>query len=103
MDEKAKRPGSGAGQRSQPRLSAAEGGASAPIVFFDLAPVFGIRAGVYSLVLETVVQDISEADAADNRRVVVAHLRTTSEGIRSLKNAIEKLELIAAPPEGGTN
>ena len=85
------------------RLGAAEGGASAPIVFFDIAPVFGIRAGVCSLVLETFLQDVSEADAADSRRVVVAHLRTTSEGIRSLKSAIEKLELMAARPEGGKN
>lgn len=85
------------------RLPAAEGGASAPILFFDAVPVFGIRSGVFSLVLEAFVQDIAEANAADNRRIVTAHLRTTAEGIRSLKAAIERIELLAAKPEGGTN
>ncbi|GJD83629.1 hypothetical protein [Methylobacterium haplocladii] len=88
---------------SPDRLVAAEGGANAPVLFFDVAPVFGMRGGVFSLVLETFVQDISEADAGDSRRLVVAHLRTTAEGIRSLKEAIEKIELMAAPSQGGTN
>ncbi len=88
---------------SPDKLAAAEGGANAPVLFFDVAPVFGMRGGVFSLVLETFVQDIAKADAGDSRRLVVAHLRTTAEGIRSLKEAIEKIELMAAPSQGGTN
>ena len=87
----------------QERLGAAEGGLSAPILFFDTAPVCGMRRGVFSLVLEAFVQDAGEGEATDNHRVVVAHLRTTSEGLRSLKAAIEKIELMAAKPAGGTN
>ena len=84
------------------RLPAAQGGLNAPILFFDAAPVCGLRQGVFSLVLETFVQDV-EGEALANRRVVVGHLRTTVEGLRSLKAAIAKVELMAAKPAGGTN
>lgn len=93
----------GADRPAPARLAAAEGGASAPVLFFDAAPVFGMRGGVFSLVLETFLQDVEASDAAGNRRVVVAHLRTTAEGIRSLRAALDGIELMAAKPEGGTN
>lgn len=87
----------------QDRLAGAEGGASAPILFFDAAPVFGVRSGVFSLVLEAFVQDIDASDAAHTRRRVVAHLRTTPEGIRSLSAALERIALMAARTEGEPN
>lgn len=82
------------------RLPAAQGGLDA-ILFFDGVPVYGARQGVFSLLLETLVQDV-EGEAPANHRVV-GHLRTAAEGIRSLKAAIEKLEVMAATPAGGRN
>jgi hypothetical protein len=78
--------------------------ANAPFIYFDASPNFGLNNGIANLSLE-VVRFIARPDQqgvfAD--RVVVAHLRMSMDGVRSLKAAIEGIELMANPAQGAKN
>jgi hypothetical protein len=78
--------------------------ANAPFIYFDVAPNFGFNAGIASLSLEAVrfiPNPGSQGVFTD--RVTVAHLRMSLEAMRSLKAAIEGIELMASPAQGGKN
>lgn len=81
--------------------SAAIASANAPFIYFDGVPNFAFNGHVASLTLE-VVRFTSVAGAANPQvdRVSVAHLRMTVEAMRSLKAALEGIELLAARTAG---
>ncbi len=70
--------------------------ATAPFVYFDAVPNFGINNGVANLTLEAVIFT-SVDNVMVRQRVVVAHLRMAAHGLENLKNAIEGIELLAKP------
>jgi hypothetical protein len=78
--------------------------ANAPFIYFDAAPNFGLNGGIANLSLEVVrfiLNTGSQGVVAD--RVTVAHLRMSMEGVRSLKAALEGIELMASSTPGAKN
>ena len=73
---------------------AAEASAPAPFIYFDIVPNFGFNVGVANLTLETVRFTMPAPGKVTGERVAVAHLRTSIEGLRQLKAAIEGIEAI---------
>lgn len=70
-----------------------EASALAPFIYFDLVPNSGINNGVASLTLEAVRFMAECPGKVSAGRVTVAHVRTSIEGLRQLKAAIEIIEL----------
>jgi hypothetical protein len=70
----------------------AEASAPAPFIYFDIVPNFGFNVGVANLTLETVRFTMPDPGKITGERVAVAHLRTSLEGLRQLKAAIEGIE-----------
>jgi hypothetical protein len=79
--------------------------ANAPFIYFDGVPNFGFREGVANLTLE--VLRFTPARGGGQvfvDKVSVAHLRMNMTALRSLKNALAGIELMAQPvPEGTKN
>jgi hypothetical protein len=73
-----------------------EASAPAPFIYFDIVPNFGFNVGVANLTLETVRFTMPVPGKITGERVAVAHLRTSVEGLRQLKAAIEGIEAMAA-------
>ena len=78
--------------------------ANAPFIYFDAAPNFGFNGGIANLSLE-VVRFIPNPGVPGvfTDRVTVAHLRMSLEGVRSLKTALEGIELMATPTHEAKN
>jgi hypothetical protein len=75
--------------------------AHAPFIYFDGAANFGIAAGVANITLEA-LRHTSVGSQVMRDRVVVAHLRMSIPALRSLKDAIDGIELITSPsPQEG--
>jgi hypothetical protein len=75
--------------------------AHAPFIYFDNAPNFGLRSGVASISLEAIrFTTVTDSSTVVADRVSVAHLRMSLEALRSLKAAIEGIELLASPVSG---
>jgi hypothetical protein len=74
----------------------AEASAPAPFIYFDIVPNFGFNVGVANLTLETMRFTMPVPGNITGERVAVAHLRTSVEGLRQLKAAIEGIEAMAA-------
>ena len=82
----------------------AESSAPAPIIYFDIVPNFGFNVGVANLTLEAVRFTMPVQGAITAERVAVAHLRTSVEGLRQLKAAIEGMEaMIHGAPDSKKN
>jgi hypothetical protein len=76
--------------------------ALAPIIYFDIAPVFGFSNGIASITLETLVHSSIDGGIIHAERRIVAHLRMNTFALESLKRAINGLHLAAEPTEGKT-
>jgi hypothetical protein len=91
---------------SRPRLPekpttpqrAAEAAAPAPFIYFDIVPNFGFNVGVANLTLEAVRFMTPTPGIVTGERVAVAHIRTSIDGLRQLKAAIEGIEAIIQRP-----
>jgi hypothetical protein len=82
----------------------AEASAPAPFIYFDIVPNFGFNVGVANLTLETVRFTMPVPGKITGERVAVAHLRTSLEGLRQLKAAIEGIEaMIQGAPDSKKN
>lgn len=82
------------------------GAITAPVLYFDDAPVFGIGNGIGRITLSTMIQDEDGKGGLTTRRVVVAHLRGNALAFAGLREAINGMELMnagPAEPEGPTN
>ena len=78
--------------------------AHAPFIYFDAAPNFGLNGGIANLSLEVVrFTPNPGVTGVHADRVTVAHLRMSLEGVRSLKAALEGIELIASSTPGAKN
>jgi hypothetical protein len=75
-----------------------EASALAPFIYFDIVPSSGINNGVASLTLEAVRFTAECPGKVSAGRVTVAHVRTSLEGLRQLKAAIELIELAMQNP-----
>src|SRR5215204_6480720 len=81
-----------------------EGSAPAPLIYFDIVPNFGFNVGVANLTLEAVRFSMPVQGTITAERVAVAHLRTSVEGLRQLKAAIEGIEaMIHGAPDSKKN
>jgi hypothetical protein len=78
--------------------------AHAPFIYFDAAPNCGLNGGIASLSLE-VVRFIANPGSTSvfTDRVTVAHLRMSLDGVRSLRAALDGIELIAQRAQAGKN
>ena len=82
----------------------AEGSAPAPLIYFDIVPNFGFNVGVANVTLEAVRFTMPVQGTITVERVAVAHLRTSVEGLRQLKAAIEGIEaMIQGAPDSKKN
>jgi hypothetical protein len=75
-----------------------EASAPAPFIYFDFAPNFGFNVGVANLTLEVLRFTMEAPGKVTGERVAVAHLRTSIQGLRQLKAAIEGIEAIIQRP-----
>src|SRR5262245_61927075 len=76
----------------------------APFIFFEVAPGFGFTNGVANITLCANRTYVGANGAIVNERVVVAYLRGNVQAALSLKAAIDRVLLLAAPtPEGKAN
>jgi hypothetical protein len=78
---------------------AESGSALAPIIYFDIAPNFGVSNGIASITLETFVYLSADGGVRTERRAV-AHLRMNAFALASLKHAINGIRLVAESIEG---
>jgi hypothetical protein len=82
-------------------IAAETSSANAPLLYFENATCFGLSGGVGQITIEA---NILRA-GADNRvaidRVVVGHLRGNLPALRSLRNAIDNVLLMAEPKSEG--
>ena len=76
----------------------AETAAPAPFIYFDIVPNFGFNLGVANLTLEAVRFMMPTPGTVTGERVAVAHIRTSLDGLRQLKAAIEGIEAIIQRP-----
>ncbi|GEP06859.1 hypothetical protein [Methylobacterium oxalidis] len=80
-----------------------EGTVNAPILFFDEAPTLGTGPGIGRVTLSALVQEVGPNGAVSYRRVAVAHLRGNKFAFESLREAINRMELLASPTPGAAN
>ena len=78
-----------------------EGAAEAPILVFDEVPVFGIMSGMGAITLAAIVQDSDGKGGLVQRYVAVAHLRGNGIAFETLRKAINGMEMLAKPAQGG--
>ncbi len=78
---------------------------SAPFIYFDNTPFYGLLNGVGQITLEAVrVFGADETGQPVLDRVVVAHLRGNLHAIKGLRAALDGIILMAEPkPEGPGN
>jgi hypothetical protein len=74
--------------------------AHAPFVFYEIAPAFGVTNGVINITLSANRTWIGPNDTVMNEQVVVAYLRGNILAAQSLREAIDKALLMAAPTQG---
>lgn len=89
---------------SVPGSLSALASAHAPFIYFDSCPNYGFNGGVANLSLEAIrftASPTGQGVLAD--RVTVAHLRMSLDAVRALRAAIDGIELLAAPAQGGKN
>jgi hypothetical protein len=83
---------------SQAGQTSALGSMSAPIIFADWIGTFGLaNNGIVHIGLEA-VRHMPVGGQSVSDRVIVAHLRIPFATLAVLKQAIEKIELMANPP-----
>lgn len=85
--------------REIPAIAPGSGGA--PFLFFDQASAFGYAGGIVRVTLEATTI-LATGRVVSNERVVVGHLRMGLQAAQSLRAALDKALLMAAPPETET-
>lgn len=70
--------------------------ASAPFVFFDAAPVFGVNAGVVQVALTANATSIKADKTVGVDMVAVAHLRGSLQAAVSLRDALDQAIAMAS-------
>jgi hypothetical protein len=75
--------------------------AQAPFIYFEGVPNYGFNFGIANMSLEVVRFTPTGASGVLADRVTVAHLRMGAEALKSLKAAIEGIELLMQPAAGG--
>lgn len=89
----------------QPKPPAFRNPDTAPFIYFDNAPVFGILAGAVQIEVASRVI-LPDETGTITEFVVTAHLRCSPLAAAELRNAIDKsLEMLQAPsgaPEGAS-
>lgn len=75
----------------------------APLVFFDQSPTGAYSSGIVSLTLSADVFATSGEGAVSTEHAIVAHLKTSVQGARSLRAMLDKALLLAEPTSGGAN
>jgi len=74
--------------------------ANAPFIFFDEVAGLGHYNGICHLTLNA-MRFMSVGSEVRQDATVVAHLRMNWHALAALKDAIEKIELLAKPPASG--
>jgi hypothetical protein len=72
----------------------------APFIFYEGAPAFGITNGVVNITLSA-DRTLVGPNGVINEQVVVAYLRGNIQAALSLRDAIDKALLLAAPTKEG--
>ena len=81
-------------------------GQSAPpaqFIFFDSAICFGLFNGVAQLTLAASTLTPGPDGKVAIERVIVGHLRCSGPALQSLRDAADRILLMASPPEGQAN
>lgn len=78
-----------------------EGSVTAPILMFDEAPLYGIMGGIGRITLSAILQDEDGQGGVKQRRKVVVHLRGNGTAFHALREAINGMEMLATPAQGG--
>ena len=73
--------------------------AHAPFLYFDNAPTIGHMNGIIQVTLEAGRLYPGPSGEVMRERVLVAHLRMNANAARSLRAALDKALLLAAPPD----
>lgn len=71
---------------------------NAPLVYFDLVTTQGLYLGMCNVTLEYTLHTGTADGRAINGRQVAASLRFPLSSLPMLKEAVQKLELLAQPP-----
>lgn len=80
----------------------AEGGLEAPVIYFESAPCLGVGPGIGRIALEMVIYDPApEGVQPSQRRKIVAQLRGPLSAFADLRAAINQMEVMVTPPQGG--
>ena len=77
------------------------GNATAPFIYFDLAPTYGTNSGAIEIELTArTIIPVIETNSIRNEAVIVAHLRCSPVAAGSLREAITKaLEMLTQPSQ----
>jgi hypothetical protein len=71
----------------------------APFIYYEDACAFGHNAGVINITVSADRLSISQSGELQTTRTVVAHLRGNISAARSLRDALDKALLLAAPAD----
>jgi hypothetical protein len=75
---------------------------AAPLIFVESVPCFGFNNGVFGATLE-IQRQFSGPEGMHTDRVVVAHLRMTTQAAQQLVSAFQQCMLAMQRPEGRAN
>lgn len=75
----------------------------APVIFFDQSPAVAHANGVISLTVTTDVFVMSTDGKVATEHAIVAHLKTSTAGAKSLRAMLDKALLMAEPVAGEAN
>ena len=78
-----------------------EKGPDAPTLIFDDVPYFGVIPGMGKVTLSVYINDSDSAGGIKQRQIAVAHLRGNALAFAALRDAINSMELMAVPAQGG--
>jgi hypothetical protein len=74
----------------------------APTLIIDGCPNFGVYDGICSMTVGTAVRTAMTDESVRTDLVVIAHLRFGIQTAKVLKETLDKVILMASPPDGQT-
>ena len=75
----------------------------APVIFFDQAPTGAYANSIVSVTLSTDVFTTSASGPVTTEHAIVAHLKTTIAGAKTLREMLDKALLMAEPAGSEVN
>ncbi len=75
----------------------------APVIFFDQSPTGAFANGIVSLTLSTDVFSTAADGSVFTEHAIVAHLKTSVAGLKSIREMLDKALLMAEPTAGEAN